>query len=284
MNRHLTTLALLAAALCTPPTAQASVNEEYGHSLALYRAAHYGEARTAFEALLARHPAGDYADNARYWIGETFYAEGDYASALAAFREVVSLHPGEPKAPDALFKIALCNLQLGRDDGYRNTLRGLGARYPEAAVSDRAARLLEQVDGGTGRAAATPLEQPTLFPVNERMTTTAPAATEGQQLFLDDDGMAVTLAARPSAEELAEIQRELEEEREGLEQAANDELSVGEILFSVVAPGGLLYMVHRRDERLRAEEALATIDQDFALVESERQQLSNRKPVIAQAR
>ena len=284
MNRHLTTLALLAAALCAPLPAQASLNEEYGRSLALYRAAHYGEARSAFEALLARHPTGDYADNARYWIGETFYAEGDYASALAAFREVVAHHPLEPKAPDALFKIALCNLQLGRDDGYRNTLRGLGARYPDAAVSDRAARLLEQVDEGASQTAVAPMEQPTLFPAQERVTTTAPATTTEQQLFVDDDGMAVTLAARPSAEELAEIRRHLEEEREGLEQAAKDELSVGEILFSVVAPGGLLYMVHRRDERLRAEEALATIDQDFALVESERRQLSNREPVIAKAR
>lgn len=287
MTRHLTLIPLLATLLALPLPGHASVGDEYGRSLALYRAAHYAEARAAFDRLLQRFPAGDHTDNALYWIGETFYAEGRYEQALERFREVVTRLPDQPKAPDALFKIALCNDKLSRVHGYRNSLYGLVARYPKADAAGRAARLLEKMEVAP---AATP--RPPAEPADTSRIAVAPAAPEAlpplpsaapdlDGLLLDENGMAAALPTAPSAESLRELRLRLEEERKELERAANDELSVGEILLSVVAPGGFLYMAHRETERLRAEEELKLIDQDFALVEAETRRLAEETPASA---
>ncbi|GAB6042393.1 tol-pal system protein YbgF [Endothiovibrio diazotrophicus] len=252
---------LALALLCAAPAAEATVKEDYSRSMALYRNGQFERARSAFEHFLARHPGTAYSDNARYWIGETYYSQGDYRTALTAFRQVVTHHPDEPKAPDALFKIALCNRKLGRSEGYRNTLIGLRARYPQTAVSIRAERRLAAIGGSN-----LPVSRPLL------------AAPPPQRI---DDRLVASLPPPPTRETLQRLHRYLETERETLRREANEELTTGEVLFAVVAPGGLLYLAHRHQEKERAAEELKRIDQDFALVEDEQAALARRPTLVA---
>lgn len=288
--------ALLVALITTAAPARASVGLEYTHSLDLYKSARYGEARNAFEAVLERHPTSHYADNALYWIGETFYAEGAHQQALRTFREVARRFADQPKAPDALFKVALCNQQLGRTTEYHDALRELSGRYPDASITRHATLLL--ADYGYDQPTITPAPATAAPPIRQAALTrsaareapkqaisswraTTPSRERHDALFIDENGMAAALPDAPSHEELLEIRRHLDEERETLAQQANDDLSVGEILLSVVAPGGLLYMFHRESEKRQAASELEAIDQDFALVERERLDRSPAATLVA---
>lgn len=105
----------------------------------------YDEAIKGFKAHLDQYPQGQYADNAAYWLGEASYVKRDYASAADAFNRVATRHPQSPRAPDALFKLALTQQELKKASEARATLEQVISRYPNS----NAARLAQQrLQGG----------------------------------------------------------------------------------------------------------------------------------------
>jgi tol-pal system protein YbgF len=133
------------------PAASAAPSEEGAQNLsaetsALYKkgfdlmtAGQYAEARTAFADFIAKYPQSDLADNAQYWIGECSYSQKDFKEAAAAFKAVSDHFPFGNKVPDALYKEALCERQLGQEDAAKATLGKLQEQFPdsEAAVKAR---------------------------------------------------------------------------------------------------------------------------------------------------
>ena len=100
---------------------------------------------TGFKAHLQKYPQGQYADNAAYWLGEASYVKRDYKSAAEAFNRVATQHPQSPRAPDAMFKLALTQQELKQDAEARTTLEQVISRYPNS----NAARLAQQrLQGG----------------------------------------------------------------------------------------------------------------------------------------
>lgn len=105
----------------------------------------YDDAITGFKAHLQKYPQGQYADNAAYWLGEASYVKRDYKSAAEAFNRVATQHPQSPRAPDAMFKLALTQQELKQDAEARTTLEQVISRYPNS----NAARLAQQrLQGG----------------------------------------------------------------------------------------------------------------------------------------
>lgn len=117
---------------------------DYKAALALYRAAVYDEAESAFDTFAQRYPKSDFADNALYWKGEAAYDQGHYSDALASFTRVIERYAGGNKASDALLKIGLCYAKLGDKANAKDVLSKLVKAYPGARASDIArARLAE---------------------------------------------------------------------------------------------------------------------------------------------
>ncbi len=116
----------------------------YKHAFSLMRSKDYKGAETAFARFINRFPQSDLADNAQYWMGECFYAGGDTAAAADAFKDVFDHFPFGNKVPDALYKLAVCQKKLGREEKARKTLAKLMEYYPESAAAAKARALAQK--------------------------------------------------------------------------------------------------------------------------------------------
>ena len=101
-----------------------------------------------------------------------------------------------------------------------------------------------------------------------------------------EQGFSVSLPGYDSRAEVAALRDDLRERRTLAAAAAEEsQLGAGGVLFSIVAPGGMLYAAHKLNQRAEAEQVVAAIDRDLALVEGELARLAlvgERGPVVAQ--
>ena len=100
------------------------------------------EAEAAFGEFIGRFPQSDLADNAQYWMGECLYGQKSFKEARDAFKAVSDHFPFGNKVPDALYKQALCERELGDAAAAAETLKRLTEFFPdsEAAAKARAAK------------------------------------------------------------------------------------------------------------------------------------------------
>jgi len=88
-------------------------------------------ARVSFQEFLKQFAGSPRAADAQMWVAESFYREGKWNEAKAAFAVVEQRYVASPRVPDALFKTALCDRQLGQRDQAVATLERLIAKYPK---------------------------------------------------------------------------------------------------------------------------------------------------------
>ena len=86
---------------------------------------------------MKRYPDHPYADNALYWRGECYYAEGKYEQAANQFRELTRRYPAGNKVPDALLKLGMTQVELGREREARASFALLSQNYPSASAARR---------------------------------------------------------------------------------------------------------------------------------------------------
>lgn len=103
------------------------------------------ESQAAFAQFIRTYPQSDLADNAQYWIGEGFYVQKSFADAKGAFQMVLDHFPFGNKVPDALYKRALCEGELGDKAEERDTLREVVEQYPFSDASVKARDLLKKL-------------------------------------------------------------------------------------------------------------------------------------------
>jgi tol-pal system protein YbgF len=117
----------------------------YGRAFEALRAARYAEAIEGMKAFLSAYPAHPLADNAQYWLGQTYYLARDYARAVEAFAAVGGRSPDRSKAPDALLKKGLSEIELGRLDDARRSLNEVQQRFPDTDSARSAANALQRL-------------------------------------------------------------------------------------------------------------------------------------------
>jgi serine/threonine protein kinase/tetratricopeptide (TPR) repeat protein len=139
-----------------------------------------------------------HADNRKQAVDASFQIasiqelQGDIASAMGTYVEIATRFAGEPRAPEALFRLARATMGSKRTDSERDTLRTidtLAARYPNSVWAPRAllmrgdlehrggAYQRDDVDGGVVPAAAI-----TYRHIAERYPTSDAAPTALQKL------------------------------------------------------------------------------------------------------
>jgi tol-pal system protein YbgF len=110
--------------------------DAYRQAFEAMRGEQFEVSKTAFQALIANYPNGQYTPNAFYWIGEIFlFADQDPEQARQAFMQVVNLYPDHQKTPDALYKLGVVHATLAENDTARRFLDRVQREYPDASAA-----------------------------------------------------------------------------------------------------------------------------------------------------
>jgi len=125
--------------------ADPSAETLYNRAFDALKAARYPEAIEGMKVFLAAHPQHPLADNAQYWLGQTYYLSRDYERAVEAFSAVGGRSPDRSKAPDALLKKGLSEIELKRNDDARRSFGELLQRYPDSDAARTAADALQKL-------------------------------------------------------------------------------------------------------------------------------------------
>jgi TolA-binding protein len=123
-----------------PPGLQAGTlyTTAYGDQLA-------GKSDIAFQEFsdyLKYFSKTDLAPNAQYYLAEIYYRKADYGNALSAFDAVLEVFPENPKTADAHYMKGMCLLKLGKNDSAAREFRDVYTRYlndhPDIAAKAKA--------------------------------------------------------------------------------------------------------------------------------------------------
>ena len=93
----------------------------------------YAGAEVAFRAFLDRFGDDPQAGEAQYWLAEVLYQQEAYAESGAAYTDMIRTYPDDPRAPEALAKLARSMRLVGDTDQACNALNLLPQRYPNAS-------------------------------------------------------------------------------------------------------------------------------------------------------
>ena len=107
-----------------------------------YASGRYQSAVQGFETFLQRFPNNSYASNAQFWLADCYFNQQQYLVAIREFERVLNEYSGAPKNPDALYKIAIAQLQLGATDEARQAIDTLNQRYPKSTATQKAQELV----------------------------------------------------------------------------------------------------------------------------------------------
>ena len=120
---------------------EGSPTEVYLQAFGDYASGRYQTAIHGFETFLQRFPNNSYASNAQFWLGDSYFNQQQYPVAIQEFERVLNDYPSAPKAPDALLKTAIAQLQLGATDEARQAIDTLNQRYPKSPATQKAQEL-----------------------------------------------------------------------------------------------------------------------------------------------
>ena len=93
----------------------------------------YAGAEEAFRAFLDRFSDDPQAGQAQYWLGEVLYQQEAYAESGVAYTQMIRQYPDDPRAPEALAKLARSMRLVGDTERACSALDLLPQRYPNAS-------------------------------------------------------------------------------------------------------------------------------------------------------
>lgn len=125
----------------SPAQGAGSPTEVYLQAFGDYASGRYQAAISGFESFLQRFPNNSYASNAQFWLADCYFNQQQYALAKSEFERVINDYPNAAKAPDALLKIAIAQLQMESPDDARQTISVLNQRYPKSSATQKAQEL-----------------------------------------------------------------------------------------------------------------------------------------------
>jgi tol-pal system protein YbgF len=107
-------------------------DEMYNTALAALRRGSHSTARAGFQEFLRGFPQHALASEAQFHIGESFQESRDPVRALEAYGRVLELYPNAPKAPTALYRAGLIEVERGNRDAARTMFSQVVTAYPRS--------------------------------------------------------------------------------------------------------------------------------------------------------
>lgn len=93
----------------------------------------YAGAEVAFRSFLTAFQEDPQAGEAQYWLAEVLYQQEMYPESGAAYTDMIRTYPDDPRAPEALAKLARSMRLVGDTAQACNALDLLPQRYPNAS-------------------------------------------------------------------------------------------------------------------------------------------------------
>ena len=124
------------------PVAESSAEEVYNSAMDHLTRAEYDEALRLFKQVVQNYPDTDYAAQAQYWIADIYYVQKDYEKAALAFADVLKKYPDAGRGPEAMLKLGLSLINIGKKKEGCSALKAIKSKYPKAsdAILSRAER------------------------------------------------------------------------------------------------------------------------------------------------
>ena len=128
----------LAPELAAPETTSVLAATEQSDFDAAVKAADAGDnakAAALFATFLATYPGGPLSTEAQYRRGQALAATADWKGAARSFLDAFSGAPQDPRAPHALYQLAVSLGHLGQTNEACLTLTEVDSRYPGSEVA-----------------------------------------------------------------------------------------------------------------------------------------------------
>jgi tol-pal system protein YbgF len=105
----------------------------------------YTTAQRAYTQFLQEHPNDPLAPDAHFFMADILALQDRPQDAIAAFLEVQRRYPTAARVPDALYRVAILQRELGNTDDAKATLQRLINTYPDASMAALARDLLQEI-------------------------------------------------------------------------------------------------------------------------------------------
>lgn len=112
------------------PPAALTDRDMYNQAYAVYRAADFAKARSAFVDFVKTHPGSQLVSSAQYWIASSYFKEEKYEEAISACDDVIKKYPQAAKTPDAYYLQALSFIEIKDPTTAQIILEELIEKYP----------------------------------------------------------------------------------------------------------------------------------------------------------
>lgn len=120
-------------------------NRAFEAAYALYKRENYGNAAAAFRDFLKHYPQSFHEANVRYWMGNAYFLSKDCKSSVSSYQTLIEKFPDHPRAPEAMFNSADCQLSLKQKTAARRTLKQLISRFPGSDAAEKAKKRLASI-------------------------------------------------------------------------------------------------------------------------------------------
>lgn len=124
------------AASGAEPVQSQQEKQDYNAAYELVKQRKLVEAKPAFLAFIKKYPQSSYIPNANYWMGALLFIDGDFLKSKGYFEKITSSYPEHVKYPEALYKIAEINYELGDRTAAKLQMEGLIKKYSKSSGED----------------------------------------------------------------------------------------------------------------------------------------------------
>jgi tol-pal system protein YbgF len=105
----------------------------------------FSTAQRAYEQFLQEYPSHPLAPDAHFYLADLLVQQDRPEDAVEAFLEIQRLYPTAARVPDALYRVAILQRDLGDIEEARATLQRIINTYPDAPMAMLARDLLEEI-------------------------------------------------------------------------------------------------------------------------------------------
>lgn len=151
LREQIDTRAAQAAAVAADTAAAGAAGdpqELFNSSLAALRRGSLSTARSGFGEFLRLFPQHPLASDAQFHVGESYAEAGDPDGALRSYALVVQQHPGSAKAPTALYRAGLIEVERGNRAAARTLFNQVTRAYPRSTEATSAREQLRALGNG----------------------------------------------------------------------------------------------------------------------------------------
>lgn len=126
-------------------TAEADSLYQIGYSF--YVRNSYAAARTAFNRFLEQYPRDELATKVHANLADMLAQEGLTEEAIQKYLMIPEEFPADPEVPNALYRVALLEIERGDEDAARRRLRLIINTYSDDPMADLAQDRLDELGG-----------------------------------------------------------------------------------------------------------------------------------------